>query len=201
MKGKNATKEAILKALADNPHCKPGLLAANRIVETASGILSANGDREMIVLVDGASDYERWYGHVLKVVTEKKDATPGEAQWVALLVRSGKYIDGPDERTIFRRVAHFFRDEAMYSPVFVQEPEDGFALRNSYEEAARTLVGMILKFRREKRSERAIPPDMLDFRQPKGHLDMRSFGVYGLCCEEEGRGNFYPVPFEEEFED
>ena len=174
-------QQDIERALATNEHCKPGILFTRRIVETDHGILSADNDREMIVILVPIDLFV--YGHVLKA--KKTDGTDG---WVALLVPSDQMIDAPDVDTLFKRVHYDFTIALKFRPPIAQEREDVFAIRASYEEACKALAEMIRRFDpsfREAPTLKAYGPELPD---PPGRHDLRLIDVYGLACHKDENG-------------
>lgn len=169
------------RALAENGHCRPGILFTQRIVETDHGILSADNDREMIVILTPARLFV--YGHVLKV--KKKDGTEA---WVSLIVPSDQMIDAEDVDTLFRRVHYDFTVALKWYAPFAQDKDDVFAIRSSYEEACKALAEMIRRFDPELRESPVQDPYAPELPDPPGRLDMRLMDVYGLECHKDENG-------------
>jgi len=171
----------IERALTTNEHCKPGILFVQRIVETDHGVLSANNDREMIVILVPTGLFV--YGHVLKA---KK--TDGTDAWVALLVPSDQMIDAPDVDTLFKRVHYDFTIALQYYPPIAQEREDVFAIRSSYEQACEALAEMIRRFDPSLRESPIQAPYMPTLPDPPGRHDMRLIDIYGLDDHKDENG-------------
>jgi len=122
-------QDDIERALATNEHCKPGILFTQRIVKTDHGVLSADNDKEMIVILVPSNPPLFVYGHVLKAKQGN-----GKDIWVALIVPSDRMIDAPDGETLFKRVHYEFTIALQYYPPIAQDPEDVFAYRSTFEE-------------------------------------------------------------------
>lgn len=171
----------IFRALAENGHCRSGLLFSQRIVETEHGVLSADNDREMIVILTPTERYV--YGHVLKA-----KETDGTDAWVALLVPSDQMIDAPDVDTLFKRVHYDFTIALKYYPPIAQEKEDVFAILSSYEEACKALAEMIRRFDPSLREPPIQVPYGPELPDPPGRCDMRLIDIYGLADYKDENG-------------
>ena len=184
-------RNEIEKALEADEYRKPGLLFTQRMVETDHGVLSHENDREMIVVVVPNPSPGYWfiYGHVLKA--QKED---GGSVWVALLVPSERKIDAFDGDTLFRRFHYEFVIALRYHPLFAQEHEDVFAIRESYEEACEALAEMIRRFDPFLREP---PPDRFPYQnlpEPPGKIDLRMIDVYGLSDYKDENGELPDRP-------
>lgn len=177
----------IRKNLADNPCTVPCLFFRDRVLMTEHGPMSADGGKELLVLVDGGIQRGFWYGHVLKVKGQN-----GEDYWVALIVRSGQAIDAPTVPLVFERYYHHMRIRSNYSPLYADDEEDVFAVRDNFDDACLALAEMIRRFDPSKRMEREI--DSMEYIKPEGRLDPRSLDVYGLCGQMDENGGFPSPP-------
>jgi hypothetical protein len=206
MTAHDAALQAIRDALDGNPHCVPGLLFRNRVVATAHGVMSHEGDQELLALLDGGINYAFWYGHVVRG-TPAPEAAGRDPIWVALIVSSHWFVDAPTVDLLFQRYAYAMRDRCDYTPAWAQDPEDVFAVRATFAEACAALAEMIRRFDQDLRDSRLIVEGLEKWDgkfgseqiidsiiEPPGHLDLRSFDVYGLDLKKDYNGMFLPAP-------
>jgi hypothetical protein len=140
------TLSRIRTALSDNPECRPGLLARERVVYAERGLLSHQNDRELFCLVRPPPS--SFYGHVLRVRIKPaaEPEFPGGA-WVALLVDCGAAIDGATPGEVLASAREVLWEMGRYEPaVYVQDQDDAFKLCGSFEEACAALAEMVRRF-------------------------------------------------------
>lgn len=165
-------------ALKANPDTRwSGILSAHRVVETESGYLSFNRDRELLALVSDDPEKGYVYGHVLRVDPEDQEqASRSGAVWAALLLFVHERLDADTEDLLFQRCRYWIQTRGRYSPCHAQERDDVFVMADSFEEAVAALAEMIRRFDYELR----LGPrhDQLDG-ETRYVLDMRCFSAYG----------------------
>jgi len=177
----------IRKSLAENRYTVPCLLFRERILVTEHGPMSADNDKEVLVLLDGGIQPGFVYGHILKVKGRDE-----KNYWVSLLVESTKLVDAPTVSLVFERFYHYMRARSEFYPMYAQDKEDVFAVRDKFDDACLALAEMIRRFDPNKRMEKEIDTMIYEF--PEGNVDLRFTDIYGLCGDMDENGGFPPVP-------
>ncbi len=171
---------SVLPALRDNPACRIGILAEQRLAYLEKGINSHQQDKELLALISDMGDW--WYGYVLRVGPEfPGDRNQGE--WLAILVQSGVPVDGYSQKEVFRCAQKSWFRLLEYHAYYIQEPQDGGALCHSFEEAVTMLRHIIVRFDIRKRIawERDADGNLL---APEGSkLDRRCMDLFGLSYD------------------
>lgn len=182
-------------ALRSNPHTSwTGILSTNKVVETDSGYLSFNRDRELIALVsdDPRGGYN--YGHVLRVNPDTHSDGPSDgALWAALIIVANQRIEANTADLLFRRYRYWIQSRGKYTPCYAQDRDDVFVLTDSYGEAVLALAEMIRRFDPYLRDGGPLDPEDIPESDGSGPLpgsgirwilDMRCFDVYGgiMAC-------------------
>lgn len=188
------------RELSRNPYTVPCLLFRERVLVTDHGPMSHENDRELLALLDGGiRSAAFWYGHVLKCPPEDSESDP---IWVALVVSSERFVDAPTVDLVFKRFQYAMRIRADYEPAVIQNDEDAFAMRATFDDACLALAEMIRRFDQKLREVAVIydPPDYygqddlaIDYHSP-GRDDLRCINIYGLNCCKDKNGAFPPMP-------
>lgn len=188
-----------------SPYTVPCLLFRERVLVTDHGPMSHENDRELLALLDGGigstggTGNHFWYGHVLKWPMEKPGSAP---VWVALIIYSEYFVDAPTVDLVFQRFRYAMRVRAEYTPAVIQDHEDAFAIRATFDDACLALAEMIRRFDPRMREVAEIfdPPDYygqddlaIDYHSP-GRDDLRCIDIYGLNCCQDQNGAFPPKP-------
>ena len=206
MKNQSWPKRLLQRELSRNPFTVPCLLFRERVLLTDHGVLSYMGDKELVVLLDGGINGRIggyfWYGHVLRVALAPEAAVRNEQGWAALIVPSDFFVDAPTVDLVFQRLKYALVTRAAYSPPTVQDPDDVFAMRATFDDACLALAEMIRRFNPKLREEQVIfdPPDPYghdDFTEKyvrPGPIDMRSIDIYGLHCSKDQNGGWPRMP-------
>ncbi len=161
-------------ALQDNSNCRLGIMARTRMAFAEKGVNSFQQDRELLVLI---SDRGWWYAHLLRIdPANLKRKECGE--WVAVLVNSRCRVDGLMPEDVFRSATYNWYDCQHYDEYFLQDPEDGFAQRHSFEEALLALCTIIERFDHNLRDYHELDPEGR-FIRPSGFADIPCMGIYG----------------------
>ncbi len=168
----------ILPSLRDNPGCRVGVLADQRLAYLEAGINSFGQDKEMLVLISDQGDW--WYGYVLRVDPGFPiEGTGGaEGEWLAILVQSSVSVDGYSPENVFRNARRAWFELLECHAYFIQAPEDGYALRHSFDEAVTALRRIITRFDIHKRIawERNADGSLID--PANSRLDRRCLRLF-----------------------
>ena len=162
------------RAIRENPDCETGLMARQGWAYSVNGPTSDGNRDELLVLVtrgirrSPASD--NWYGHVFF----RSDAPEGnrtdpesKGKWVSVLVRTWVLPDSANPDTVLRQWRALVVTGHKWVPGYYQECGDTCARRPSFEDAVRSLIHQIRRFRRAVRVERITGyDDYGDFRIP-----------------------------------
>ena len=173
MKTTNAVK-TIKSALRDNLECHLGVMARTRVAFAEKGVNSYRQDKELLVLI---SDTGWWYGHILRIDPESLEQKD-HGEWMAVLVNSRCRVDGSTPEDVFKSIIFNWYDCQRYDEYFLQEPEDGFAQRHSFEEALRALCTIIERFKYNLRDCHELDPEG-NFIRPEGNADIPCVDIYG----------------------
>lgn len=175
-------------ALTNNAKCRTGLLASQRIFHTPRG---PSGGAELLTLVFADEKHlGYWYGHVIR--------SPSSLEvggYLALLVPLKVFVNAGSPELLFRRFRYWTSTVGEFWVASIQEEEDVFAVRDTFEEAGLALADMIRRFDPELRN---LDPDCPDGVPHGTRLDHRSFTAFQV---EEGlrdillrRDGFIPAP-------
>jgi len=131
-------------ALQDNPNCRLGIMARERMAFAEKGVNSFQQDRELLVLI---SDTGWWYGYIVRVDPDML-AYRDRGEWVAMLVKSTLCVEGETAQEIFGRISHYWYLFGWYEHYYTPErhPEEGLAQYLSFDDAVQATIRIIERF-------------------------------------------------------